>query len=133
MPRQSLEPVGLFSSSPFGFSQVVTTDAKKLIFCAGQTAWDENKNIVGGDDLGQQMEKTLENINTALQAAGAGLNDIVRMTLYIVDYNPSMLDTIANELNKVLDSNSLPANSVIGVQALALPEFMIEIEATAAI
>ena len=46
---------------------------------------------------------------------------------------PGMLETITRELTKVFDKNNLPANTLLGVQALALPEFMVELEATAVI
>ncbi len=133
MNRQSLHPVGLFSSADFGFAQAVSVEGKRLVFCAGQTAWDKDNNIVGADDLGRQMAKSLENIGIALAEAGAGFNDVCRLTVYVVDYNPGMLETITRELTKVFDKNNLPANTLLGVQALALPEFMVELEATAVI
>lgn len=133
MSRQSLQPADLFPSADFGFAQVVAVDGKKLIFCAGQTAWDKDNNLIGGDDLGKQMAKTLENIGMALAEAGASLKDVCRLTIYIVDYNPGMLDIIAAELNKVFDKNALPANTLLGIQALAMPEFLVEMEATAVI
>ena len=133
MNRQSLHPAGLFPSADFGFAQAVSVEGKKLIFCAGQTAWDKDTNIVGAGDLGQQMAKSLENIGIALQEAGADLKDVCRLTIYVVDYNPEMLETIAAELGKVFDRNNLPANSLIGIQALALPDFLVELEATAVI
>ena len=133
MPRQSLQPDDLFPSSDFGFAQVVTTEGKKLVFCAGQTAWTRDMQIVGEYDLGKQMEKTLENVRHALTAAGADLKDVVRLTIYIVDYNPDKLDTISGVLTQFFDKDALPANTLLGIQALALPEFMVEIEATAVV
>jgi enamine deaminase RidA (YjgF/YER057c/UK114 family) len=123
----------LFSSADFGFAQAVSVEGKRLVFCAGQTAWDKDNNIVGADDLGRQMAKSLENIGIALAEAGAGFNHVCRLTVYVVDYNPDMLETITRELTKVFDKNNLPANTLLGVQALALPEFMVELEATAVI
>jgi len=133
MSRQSLQPADLFPSADFGFSQVVSAEGKKLIFCAGQTAWDKDNNIIGGDDLAQQMEKTLQNIETAVKEAGGELKDVCRLTIYVIDYNPGMLDTIAGVLNSFFDKDSLPANTLLGIQALALPEFLVEMEATAVI
>ena len=133
MGKQSFQPAELFPSTEYGFSQVVTAEGKRLVFCAGQTAWDKDNNIIGGDDLGQQMAKTLENIGIALAEVGAGLDDVCRLTIYIVNYNPGMLDTIAAELHKAFDKDSLPANTLLGIQSLALPEFLVEMEATAVI
>ncbi len=44
-----------------------------------------------------------------------------------------MLDTIAGELNKVFDKDALPSNTLLGIQALAVPEFLVEMEATAVV
>lgn len=133
MSRQSFQPADLFPSADFGFAQVVAAEGKKLVFCAGQTAWDKDNNLIGGDDLGKQMEKTMENIGIALAEAGATMKDVCRLTIYIVDYNPGMLDTIGEELNKAFDKDALPANTLLGIQTLALPDFLVEMEATAVI
>lgn len=133
MSKQSLHPADLFPSADFGFSQVVTVEGKRLIFCAGQTAWDKDTKLVGGDDLGKQMEKTLDNVRIALAEAGATMKDVCRLTIYIVNYNPTMLETISRELNKVFDEKELPVNTLLGIQALAVPEFLVEIEATAVV
>ena len=95
MSRQSLQPADLFPSADYGFAQVVSAEGKRIVFCAGQTAWDKDNNLIGGDDLGQQMAKTLGNMSTALAEAGASLKDVCRVTIYIVDYTPGTLDTIA--------------------------------------
>ena len=133
MSRQSFQPDALFPSADFGFAQVVSAEGKKLVFCAGQTAWDKEMNIVGGDDLGLQMEKTLENIGHALAETGATLKDVVRLTIYIVNYNPEQIETIAGVLAKFFDKDALPVNTLLGIQSLALPKFLVEMEATAVI
>ena len=133
MSRQSLQPADLFPSADYGFAQVVSAEGKKVIFCAGQTSWDKDNNLIGENDLGKQMEKTLENIGIALKEAGGSLADVCRLTIYIVDYNPGMLETIAAELNKAFNEDALPANTLLGIQALAVPEFLVEMEATAVI
>ena len=131
MSRQSFQPDELFPSADFGFAQVVSAEGKKLVFCAGQTAWDKDMKIVGEYDLEKQMEKTLENIGHALAEAGATLKDVCRLTIYIVDYHPDQLDTIGSVLGKFFDKEALPANTLLGIQSLALPEFLVEMEATA--
>ena len=133
MSRQSFQPADLFPSTDYGFAQVVSAEGKKIIFCAGQTSWDKDNNLIGENDLGKQMEKTLENIGTALAEVGGTLADVCRLTIYIVDYNPGMLETIAAELNKAFDKDALPANTLLGIQALAVPDFLVEMEATAVI
>ena len=54
MNRQSLAPAELFSSTDFGFAQVVSVEGKRMVFCAGQTSGDKDNKLVGRDDLGQR-------------------------------------------------------------------------------
>lgn len=133
MSRRSLQPADLFPSADYGFAQVVEAEGKKIIFCAGQTAWDKDNNLIGAGDLGKQMEACITNIGIALAEVGATLDDVCRLTIYIVDYNPGMLETIAAELARGFKRDRLPANTLLGIQALAVPEFLVEMEATAVI
>lgn len=131
MKKAYLNPDTMFPSQQFGFTQAVTTEGGKFIHVAGQTAWDKEMNLIGEGDLAKQIEQSLNNVGLALEAAGAGLEDIVRLKLYVVDYTPDYLDIIASSLNRFFENP--PANTLLGVQALALPGFMIEIEATAVV
>lgn len=133
MSRTSIQPETLFPSKQFGFSQVVISEGGKFVHCAGQTSWDKDMNFIGTGDLAKQMEQSLENVGLALEAAGAKPKDVVRATIYIVDYNVDKLEVITKALSSFFDPDNLPANTLLGVQALALPEFMVEIEVTAVI
>lgn len=133
MPRKSLQPDSLFPSGQYGFSQVVTAEGGKYVHCAGQTSWDKDMNIIGEGDLAKQMQQALENVRLALAAAGATPKDVVRATIYVVEYNVDKLEVITKALSAFFDLDNLPANTLLGVQALALPEFMVEIEVTAVV
>jgi len=89
--------------------------------------------LVGGDDLEQQLAFALENVRIALEAGGAGPRDIVRMTVYVVDYRPEQAQLIGKVLAEFLDPDNLPAATLLGVQSLAFPEFLVEVEATAVV
>lgn len=130
MPHERHHPDGLFPSAQYGFSQAVSASGARQIFCAGQTAWDTEQNIVGPGDFRAQMRKTLENVGTALAAAGAGPEHATSLRIFVADYELDFLPIIGEELTAFFGDN-LPANSVIGVAKLALPEFMVEIEAFA--
>ena len=132
MAHDRISPPDLFDSRPYGFSQVVSATGQRLIFCAGQTAWDRDCGIQGPGDFRTQMTATLANVERALKAAGAGLADVTRLTIFVPNYNTDYLPIIGECLTACFGEN-LPANSVIGVAALALPEFMVEIEATAVV
>ncbi len=133
MANQHIQPENLWPSGQYGFSQVVVSTGTKIIHCAGQTAWDKDMNIVGGNDLEQQTVQALENIQSALAAAGASMRDVVRLDIYVVDYNSDKIPAISAAMSRYFDPERLPANTLLGIQALALPEFLIEITATAVV
>lgn len=131
MKLTHLQPKDLFDSRPFAFTQVVVSEGGRLVHCSGQTAWDENLNIIGAGDLAKQAEHAFENLRRALAAAGAGPQHVARLRLYVVQYDASQVQVVTAAVKKFFDPHEPPASTLIGVQALALPEFLIEIEATA--
>ena len=133
MANQHIQPDDIWPSAQYGFSQVVVSSGTKIIHCAGQTAWDKDMNLVGGDDVEQQTAQALENIKSCLSAAGATMNDVVRLDVYVVDYNPDKLTPIGAAMGRYFDPERLPANTLLGIQALAMPEFLVEITATAVV
>lgn len=116
-----------FINQQNGYSQIVavTTGATKTLYVSGQ--------IGTGDDLAAQMKSALANLKTELAAAGATFKDIVKMNTYIVDYKPSDLDVFRNTRKEIMGDAKMPASTLVGVTALALPEWLIEIEAVAVI
>lgn len=133
MTHQRINPPTLFDSAPFGFTQAVKSRGAATVYCAGQTSWDKNGKLVGAGDFAAQCREALENVGRALAAAGAAPSDVVRLRLYVVDYKPDYLVTLSQALIAFFGTDHLPANTVVGVACLALPEFMVEIEATAVI
>ena len=133
MPREPINPATLFPSLPFGFSQAVRQSGGDTLHIAGQTAWNASGALIGAGDLRAQARQALANLREALATAGAGPADIVRLRTYVVGHTPDKLDPIVSELLRFYDGVIPAANTLIGVQALALPEFLIEIEATAII
>lgn len=69
---------------PSGFSHAVITTAGRLVFLAGQTAYDGSGTIVG-DDVVAQFERALGNLLTALRAAGGGPEHLASLTIYATD------------------------------------------------
>ena len=131
MPKEYINPNNLFPSLPYGFSQVVVASGKKLVFISGQTAWDARKNIVGGDSVLEQARQAFRNLETAIEAAGGTLKDIVALRIYIVNYQAESATAVGTALREFFSRENPPASTWIGVSALAVPEFLIEIEATA--
>jgi Putative translation initiation inhibitor, yjgF family len=131
MSKEYVNPSSLFSSLPHGFSQMVIASGRKMVFISGQTAWDARENIVGGESVLEQARQAFRNLDTAIKAAGGTLKDIVALRIYIVDYQAESGTAVGTALREFFSSGNPPASTWIGVSALAAPEFLIEIEATA--
>ena len=131
MPKEYVNPSSLFPSLPHGFSQVVVASGRKMVFISGQTAWDVRKKIVGGDSVLEQARQAFRNLRKAIEAAGGTLKEIVALRIYIVNYQPESATAVGTPLREFFSPENPPASTWIGVSALAAPEFLIEIEATA--
>jgi|SRR5215472_8478918 len=131
MPKEYLNPTSLFPSLPHGFSQIVVASGRKMVFISGQTAWDARKNIVGGDNLLEQARQALRNLDAAIEASGGSLKDVVALRIYVVNHQAESANAMGSALTEFFSPQNPPASTWIGVSALAVPEFLIEIEATA--
>ena len=131
MPKEYINPNSLFPSLSYGFSQIVVATGRRMVFISGQTAWDEGKNIVGGDSVLEQARQAFRNLEKAMEAAGGTLKDIVALRIYVVDYQAESGTAVGTVLREFFSQENPPASTWIGVSALAVPEFLIEIEATA--
>jgi enamine deaminase RidA (YjgF/YER057c/UK114 family) len=128
---QFLKPEGITPGS--GYSHVVVTSPGKLIFIAGQVARDRQGNLVGKGDLRAQAVQVFENLKTALASAGATFNDVVKINWYIRDFKPESLAALREVRSMYVNKDTPPASTLIGVAALAQDEYLIEVEAVAAI
>ena len=129
MAKEYINPASLFRSVEHGFSQIVIASGAKTVFISGQTAWDANKHVVGRS-LGEQARQALRNVKAAVEAAGGNLSDIVTLRIYIVHHAGQNVEAVGSALRDVFTMNP-PTSTWIGVSFLAVPDFLIEIEATA--
>lgn len=132
MPRtEFLNPEGLHHNP--AFSQVATVDgAHRLVYVGGQNAVDSEGNIVGQGDLGAQCEQVARNLQTALSAAGARVEHVVKWTVYVVQGHPARAGFEA--FGRVWGRwPNPPTISVIYVAGLAHPDFLVEVDAVAAV
>jgi enamine deaminase RidA (YjgF/YER057c/UK114 family) len=127
--KETINPPELFPSLQYGFSQIVTATGGKTIHLSGQVAWNKAQNIVGPGDLRIQTWQALENVRTAMHAAGGRLQDVVSMRIYIVEQALADLAPVGEALRHFFTEDQAPATTWIGVRALANPDFLIEIEA----
>ena len=117
------------------YRQVSIASGSKLVFLAGQVAWDA-EGVTVGSDLAAQVEQCYLNVGTALAGAGASFGDVAKLTVYVVDWTadkmPQLLDGIARAAAR-LGVTPVPPATLIGVAALDVPEHLVEVEATAVI
>ena len=126
---EKTNPPGL--ATPNGFSHVCITDLPKTIHVSGQVAYDKQGNIVGENDLGAQTTQVYENIRTALAAAGATMDDVIKTTLYVKALDPEKAKIIRQARASFLSANSPPTSTMVGVASLAKPALLLEVEAIA--
>ena len=129
MTRIIHAPAALFESRAYGFAQVavVSTPMGDAVHVSGQVAWDADQKIVGAGDIGRQLEKSLENLATALASVGATLDQVGSLRLHIRQSHMSQGAAISAALKAAFGDNP-PCTTWIGVPNLAREEFLIEVE-----
>ena len=131
MKRNAINPSSMYNSVQFGFSHAVESEGSRLLHLSGQVAWDHDTNLVGAGDLAKQAAQVFANLREVLADQGASPANVVRLRTYIVDYSPDKLEIIGPAIGTFFGDVVPAANTLIGVQSLAMPDFLIEVEATA--
>lgn len=131
MKRETVNPESMYNSVQFGFSHAVESEGARMLHLAGQVAWDANGDLVGPGDLAAQAAQCFSNLTEVLASRGATAANVVRLRTYIVDYSPDKLEVLGPAIGAFYQDVVPAANTLIGVQALAMPDFLIEVEATA--
>ena len=128
--KEHIQPPETFESARFGFTQVVKSPPGTMVFVSGQVGFDRELVLVGEGDLAAQAEQALKNLGASLAAAGATAQDVTMLRTYIVDYDISQAAKLEPHFQRFFDGTP-PASTRVGVQALAVPGLLIEIEAVA--
>ncbi|MEU2433173.1 RidA family protein [Streptomyces sp. NPDC007861] len=118
------------------YHQVSVATGSRLVFIAGQVAWNANGDAIGPGDLTTQAEQCYLNIAGALTGIGADFDDVAKLTVYVVDWTPDKMPLLIEGITRAattLSTTHTPPATLIGVAALDTPEHLIEIEATAVI
>ncbi|MDZ4230640.1 MAG: RidA family protein [Dehalococcoidales bacterium] len=121
-----------FAPKPVGeYSQAWAVTGGKLIFVAGQISVDMNGKPVGVGDMALQMRTVFENIKGVLKGAGASLRDVIKLNIYVTDM--AQFREKGAGIRREYFPQNFPASTLVEVKSLASPDFMIEIEAIAAV
>ena len=113
-------------NKPSGFSPAARVG--NMVFVSGQVSVDDRGEPVGVGDVGMQSERCFGNVEAALEAAGVGWDDVVKITCFLVDgadYGAYAAARLA------VFPEGGPASSTVFVAGLVRPEYLVEIEAIA--
>jgi enamine deaminase RidA (YjgF/YER057c/UK114 family) len=122
-----IDPDGLYP--PPTYSHVAVGRGSRVVFISGQVGFDQDRNLVG-DDAVSQAEQAFRNVETAVQAVGGTLADIAKITIYVVGHRPELLEPLMAARESVFGEHK-PASTYVGVEALARPGLLVEVEAVA--
>jgi 2-iminobutanoate/2-iminopropanoate deaminase len=114
-----------------GFSQAWRVDgASSLVFISGQAPVSPDGQLVGEGDFDAQVRQVFENLRVVAEQAGANLEAIVKLTVYLTDIGRLREYT---QIKGDFFTGDHPASTALGVTALARPEMMLEIDAVAVV
>jgi 2-iminobutanoate/2-iminopropanoate deaminase len=129
MNMKCINPAALYDGAPVGMSQARIDTKNGLVFVSGQVDWDTESRVRHAG-VAAQAEGAIDNLKTVLQAAGAALQDILQLRVYVRGELADHMAAIAPVFAKHF-GGSRPALTGIGVASLASPDTLIEIEAVA--
>lgn len=132
MPVQLLNPSTL--PQPEVYAQVSVAEGSRLVHVSGQVARDAAGNPVGAGDLAAQTEQAYTNVHAAVTAAGGSFDDIAKLTIYVVDWEPAKMEQLGEGALRAaqrLGFDLVRPITLLGVAALGEPDLLIEVEAVA--
>jgi enamine deaminase RidA (YjgF/YER057c/UK114 family) len=128
MTLESINPPDL--PPPPTYSHVVVAAGTRLVFIAGQEPEDAQGRLIGPDDLAAQARQVFANLGRALAACGAGPGQVTKITIYVVRHRREYLPLI-EAARQTLFGDHKPADTIVGVESLAQPGYLIEVDAIA--
>jgi enamine deaminase RidA (YjgF/YER057c/UK114 family) len=118
----------LFTGVPYSYTAVAP--AGETVFTAGACPLDADGNVVAPGDVEAQARQVLANLRAALDAAGCGLEDIVKTTVYVATADRDELVRAWSVVEAAFGSDG-PPSTLLGVAVLGWPGQLVEVEAVA--
>jgi enamine deaminase RidA (YjgF/YER057c/UK114 family) len=118
--------------TPHMYTHVAVATGRRLVFVAGQEPEDADGNLVGAGDLAVQARQVFANLGRALAAAGARPVQVAKITIFVVNYRRDQLPVIEGGRAGLFGDHK-PADTLVGVETLSRPEYLIEVEAIAVV
>jgi reactive intermediate/imine deaminase len=129
MPKRAITSPAVYEPPGGGnYSQAFDCTGGRTIYVAGMTARDAKGDLVGEGDPAAQTRQVLENMKAVLEAAGAAMSDVVKITVFIKNLADS---NAIREVRQTYFSKPYPASTLVVISSLADPRFLVEIEAVA--
>jgi enamine deaminase RidA (YjgF/YER057c/UK114 family) len=122
-PSALHDPVG------FGYSHVASVTGSDLVLIGGQYGSGPDGHVTS-TEFAEQVEHSFANLGTALAAAGLDYGHVARLGTYIVDHDQAKLEALLQVIKRIWGDRP-PAQTLIGVAALALPDMLFEVDAVA--
>ena len=132
MAVELLKPEGL-PKSDF-YPQVAVGSGSRTVYLAGQVARTADGTPVGAGDFAAQVERAYLNVATGLAAAGGSFDDVVKLTLYVVDWKPEKLAALGEGVGRAaaqLGTDLMKPVTLLSVAALGEPDLLVEVDAIA--
>jgi enamine deaminase RidA (YjgF/YER057c/UK114 family) len=117
-----------------GYSQVAEVGEGKIVYIAGQIALDKSGNLVGKDDFRAQVQQVFENLKAAVEASGGDFHSVIKLNYYCAaSVDPDQLPGLREVRDKYVNTANPPTSTLVFVQRLARPEWLIEVDAVAVV
>ena len=122
-----VNPTNLYDPSPNGYSTaVITTPNARVAYISGQGGQDSRGGL--SPDFAVQVEQAYANLQSALDGIGAGPDQVVKLTVFVVDHDVSKLEVLTRNVKKMFGT-ALPAQTLVPVPKLAIDPMLFEVEA----
>ena len=126
MPKQIINPSTM--ATPSGYSYAVKKTGTP-VFISGQVALAADGSLVGEGDAAAQTEQAFQNLRSVVEACGGGMDDVVKITIFVTD--PAFRPAVTAARQRHFRDGAYPASTYLVVSALAVPQLLVEIEAVA--
>lgn len=112
------------------YSQATVASGTRVLFVSGQVPEDEEGRLVGACDFEAQARQVFRNLRGVVEEAGGSLSDVAKIGVFLVDAGPASYEVLGR-LRRELFGDRFPASTMVEVQRLVSPEWLIEVEAWA--
>ncbi len=123
-----VRPPTLSATVPYAYAAV--TDPGRMVFTAGACPLDADGATVAVGDVAGQAQQVMANLTTALEAAGAGLGDVLKTTVYVATSDRADLLAAWQVVREAFGEHEAPS-TLVGVTVLGYPDQLVEVEAVA--